>query len=166
MSGLFLLMLACGRNGSDGTPAGTPGSTTLPAESPIARPTQSPTAAPPQRPGADTAPSGNVSGIAEIDAILTPLVAGDARELAGLVRLTETACTTLQGVGLPPPYALAPGSPPDGSLVKAFPLSGCEGEWTYDAEGAFRRLLMNEPHLFAVIALDTPMPVLGSPTSR
>ncbi len=115
------------------------------------------------RPGADTAPQGTQSGDPDIDRIITAVLAGDVDTLVASVELTETACSRLLGVGVPPNCEGAPGSPPDGSLVKVFPMSACEGEWTYDVGDAMERLLSNQPQLFAVIRVDTPIPVQGIP---
>ena len=128
--------------------------------------TQSPaTATPTQvpRPGSSTAPQGTQTGDPGLDAILDAMVRRDAEALASLHVLTETAWTTVTGIGGPPKcWANSKESTdddmPDGTLVRAFPASVCEGEWRTGDEAEVKASLVSEilpsnPKIYAVIRL-------------
>jgi hypothetical protein len=129
------------------------------------------------RPGAALAPSGAISNVPEVDAIIADLLAGDAAAFAAHFALFDTNCTTAQGLGGPPQCSDFPGSPPDGTPVRAFPYGVCEGAWTTDPEGLADALLANQPgmprpdpslpsgsglQLFGVVAFDPPQPLYAN----
>jgi hypothetical protein len=129
------------------------------------------------RPGAALAPTGTVSNIPEVDAIVADLLAGDAAAFSAHFALTDTTCTTAIGLGGPPKCSDFPGSPPDGTPVSAFPYGVCEGAWTTDPEGLANALLANQPgmprpdpllpsgsglRLFGVAAFDPPQPLYAN----
>jgi hypothetical protein len=132
------------------------------AESPTAV-TASPTAA--TAPSTPTPlasmPAGTETGVAEVDEVLAVLLRDDDDAFQDLVQPREVACTTVVGLGGPPKCAGAPGSPPDGIIVSAFPVLHCEGGWLFDAESV--RLGSDDLELHSVYALSLPGPLFDEP---
>ena len=64
------------------------------------------------------------TGIAELDAIIAAVLAGDATAQKNLIGYTEASCSSAEGLGGPP--ACLPGEP-EGTLVEVLPILGSEG---------------------------------------
>ncbi len=156
---LPVLLLACG--GDDDAPSST---ATVVGETPEATVTAAPaTVQPtatvaPQTTATPGVPTGTTTGDAAIDRIIAVMLAGDVDGIASVLAMTETPCTTAQGLGGPPKCAQAPGRPADGSLVRAFPFSTCEGGWTYDLKQHATLLVQNKLSLYGVARFATPQP--------
>jgi hypothetical protein len=193
ISQLAIASVACGGD-SDGEPTPTsillstataagsaePGSTETPPPSPtpeVVTTVQAPLPPTSDRPGAGNAPSGTVSGVSEIDAIIASLQANDAQVFAAYFELLDTHCTTADGLGGPPKCSWFPGSPPDGTAVQAFPYGVCEGSWTTDVEGLAAAIVANQPgaprpdpslpkgasrELFGVVRFDPARPLYAN----
>jgi len=157
-----VLLIACG--GDDDAPSPT---ATLAGEAPRSTVTVAPataTIAPatatvaPQATATPGIPTGTTTGDAAIDRIIAVMLAGDVDGIASVLGTTETACTTVQGVGGPPKCDQAPGRPANGSLVRALPFSTCEGGWTYDLKQHATLLVQNKLSLYGVARFATPQP--------
>lgn len=160
LSLLFRLLAALMLSACGGEPEKAP---TMGPTEPLPTAVPTPPAARTPRPGADSAPQGERTGNAALDAVIAAVSARDASALASLTRLSEMACTTAKGVGLPPSCEAYAGLPPEGTLVQAFPHRACEGEWAYDTLRLWETVLASAPRLFAVLKLDGPVTVEGMP---
>ena len=121
--------VACGDNG---------------APQPTAEPTQT------ILPTATDVPSGALTGIPELDAVLGALFSGDEDAIRSLVRFTPTACEK-QPAGLgSPPQCL--GDEPDGTFVDVYLHGYCEGVYIRpeDMAGRYMSLATLGAALFAV----------------
>src|SRR5687768_10480075 len=159
---LPVFLFACG--GDDDSPSPT---ATVAGETPRATMTVAPataTTAPatatvsPQATATPGVPTGTTTGDAATDRIIAVMLAGDVDGIASVLATTETPCTMMQGVGGPPKCAQAPGSPSNGSPVRAFPFSTCEGGWTYDLKQHATLLVRNKLSLYGVARFATPQP--------
>jgi len=156
-----VLLLACG--GDDDVPSPT---ATVAGETrvtitvaPATATTVPPTATvAPQATATPGVPTGTTTGDAVIDRIIAVMLAGDVDGVASVLATTDTPCTTAQGLGGPPKCAQAPGRPADGSLVRAFPFSTCEGGWSYDLKQHASLLVQNKLSLYGVARFATPQP--------
>jgi len=119
--------------------------------------------APTQQPGDETPPAGTTTGIPAIDAVIEDVLAADSDSLVDRFVYASAACTSAQGLGGPPKCSQAPGSPPDGTTVQAFPVSSCELGWTYDLQPIVSQFVARELELFAVLELDLPGPLFDEP---
>jgi len=90
------------------------------------------------------------SGIAEINAIIAEVSAGDAGALEARFQLQDVACTDAPGPGLPPPCRTAG---PPGTLVPVFPVVACEDGWTAEVAPLVGHLLDVAPVLHSVVRL-------------
>ncbi|MCI0777299.1 MAG: hypothetical protein J4N95_03895 [Chloroflexi bacterium] len=114
--------VACGDNG---------------APQPTAEPTQT------ILPTATDVPSGALTGIPELDAVLGALFSGDEDAIRSLVRFTPTACEK-QPAGLgSPPQCL--GDEPDGTFVDVYLHGYCEGVYIRPEDMAVRYLSLATP---------------------
>jgi hypothetical protein len=94
--------------------------------------------------------------VVEIDGIIAAVLAGDRSQVAPFFAFTETACTTVTGLGGPPKCSNVPGSPPDGTVVSAFPVGVCEGTWLFELDRMLGELLGAQPQLYGVIRIEPP----------
>lgn len=77
-------------------------------------------APPPTRPPSAAPATDNLKPVAEA------FLAGDVDAVRGLLEYTVTPCTTAEGLGGPPKCEAGE---PDGTIVRAFPISGPEGHF-------------------------------------
>jgi hypothetical protein len=121
-----------------GTSTGTASATGEPSES------ETPSA---------TATAGTVTtGDAELDAVISAVLAGDIDSLVARVQFLTLACSTATGVGGPPQCA---DGEAEGTDVQVFPFAACEGEY-YRADGVpalFAREIGDEPRIYAAFEL-------------
>ena len=96
-----------------------------------------------------------------VDAVLEAVLAKDAAALESLFRLTEAACTHAEGSGGPPKCGAYPGPPAEGTVVQAFPMSTCEGEWHADVAPIVQNLLERELGFYGVLELNLDAPLAG-----
>ncbi len=92
--------------------------------------------------GTPAAGGARLSGIADVDAVLAAVAAKDVDALLSRTVLQEMACIDPRTQGLGGPVRCGPGQAV-GTMVKAFPESTCEGEWTLerDLRGMFTQWL-------------------------
>ena len=64
------------------------------------------------------------TGVAELDAIIAAVLAGDTAAQKNLIGYTEAGCSSAEGLGGPPPCL--PGEP-EGTPVEVLPILGAEG---------------------------------------
>ena len=92
------------------------------------------------------------TGIAAIDPILASVLAADVNDVRSRLRYVDVSCTA--GSGTPGPEC--PPGTTVGTLVQAFPLTGCES--TYERKGAIEPVLAgfvtNGLKLFSVYRVD------------
>lgn len=136
-------------------PGPAPTDTPAPPQPTPAVPDPTPTSEPPD--------GGVTTGDPALDAIIRAALDGDAQVLQDFVAMTEAPCTTAQGAGGPPKCSQAPGSPPDGTVVEAFPASSCELGWTADPAPVLTQFATLDMELFAVLELDLGGPLFGEP---
>jgi hypothetical protein len=109
-----------------------------------------------------------VSGVPEIDAIIAAVESGDEAALAPLVSLMETRCTNAPSLGGPPKCSSLPGSPPEGSAVRAIPIVLAEGSWGFEPVEVARLVLNRQPRLYGAARLEPSQPLFrnepGFPT--
>ena len=164
----IILFLVCLANftavacSGDDAPQPTPTvslATRIPFPTSAPAPTATATAVPTPRPGAATAPQGTQTGDAGIDQIIAALLAKDVATLARLYAPFAVPCTNGQGLGGPPKCEHAPGTPPDGTPVRAIAGGNCEGGWGFDPLKMASAITEVSHHLFGVVRLDTPRPL-------
>jgi hypothetical protein len=124
-----------------------------------------PTAVPtvePAHPGAPpTVAGGTETGIAAVDDVIQAVLTADAAGLEALLRFTEAPCTRAAEAGGPPKCFHYRPAPPDDTVVEAFPLSTCQGEWHTDLRPVVEMLLDREAELYGVVELGLEEPILG-----
>ena len=103
-------------------------------------------------------PGGTGTGIAIIDDVIAAVDSGNTTSLAALIRPQRIACTNAQGLGGPPPCGAAPGAPPEGTIVAAFPFNTCEREWQFNLDTFAERWFTLIGDLYAVVRIDTLTP--------
>lgn len=82
------------------------------------------------------------SGIAEVDAVIAEVEAGEVAALGDRVRLYEVGCTRRQGLGGPPKCG---GDDAEGTVYERFPVAGCShGTWAEGAEHAISAALASD----------------------
>lgn len=102
--------------------------------------------------------TGRETGIDAVDDVIAAVASGDAVSLAALIRPQRVPCANVQGLGGPPNCGAAPGAPPEGTVVEAFPFYTCEREWLFDLDTFAERWLTLIGDLYAVVRIDTPTP--------
>ena len=108
-------------------------------------------------------PGGTATGIAIVDDVIAAVAGGNTATLAALIRPQRVPCANVQGLGGPPDCGAAPGAPPEGTIVDAFPFYTCEREWLFDLDTFAERWLTLIGDLYAVVRIDTPTPPEESP---
>lgn len=71
------------------------------------------------------------TGVAELDAIIAAVLAGDTAGQKNLIGYTESACSSAEGLGGPP--VCLPGEP-EGTPVEVLPILGSEGGYIRKAD--------------------------------
>ena len=168
---LVAIVVACG---GDDDPEDAPASTatatvatataTVPAAEPS--PTSAPTEAPaetatPALPETPPPPPSGSTGIDAVDDVMEAVVALDAASLEALLRFTQAECTHSFGAGGPPKCFYYQPAPPEGSIVEAFPLSTCEGEWRTDLAPIVEMLFDRDLSFYGVASLNLDGPLAG-----
>lgn len=137
-----LALVACGEEDPPlATPTPTPTATASATASSTPTPTPEPTAEP-------------VTGIPEVDVVIAAVEAKDLDALLALVEWQETACTTEtgQGAGGPPPCETGQA---DGTVVRVFPIAGCEGYTVRDPGGEMFEFIGEVDALHSVVEAPT-----------
>jgi hypothetical protein len=162
---LAAFLIACsGDSYADGEspPTSTP-SPTSPSTTPETPPRPSPTATAPGPAPSPTPDPGSAyeTGIEAVDAVIEAVLARDAAALQSLLRFSEAACTHQFGGGGPPKCFAYQPAPPEGTVVEAFPLSTCEGEWRTELGPIVEMLLDRELALYGAVELNLDGPLFG-----
>jgi hypothetical protein len=157
---LALATVACSGDSDDaGDGPATPSPTSAPSTpeiSPTVSPTQTP--APTETP---TPLAGEQTGIDAVDEVIEAVETGDAAGLEALLRFTKAPCTSAFGGGGPPKCFYYQPAPVEGTVVEAFPLSTCEGEWRTELAPIVEMLFDRELALYGVVKLNLDGPVAG-----
>lgn len=118
-----------------------------------------PSATPEASPTSAASPGAGRTGIEAVDRVLAVVENGDPVAFEALLRARSIPCSTAAGVGGPPPCSGAPGMPPEGTPVEAFPYDTCEREWQFDLGAFTERILERIDQLYAVVRIESmPLP--------
>ncbi|PKN81388.1 MAG: hypothetical protein CVU47_06985 [Chloroflexi bacterium HGW-Chloroflexi-9] len=135
-----LALVACGED--DPAPATATVTATVSA---TASGTPTPTAEPTAEP---------VTGIPEVDVVIAAVEAKNLDALLALVEWQETACTTVTGQGAGGPPQCEAGQA-DGTVVRVFPIAGCEGYTVRDPGGEMFKFIGEVEALHSVVEAPT-----------
>ena len=158
---VVMLLVSCGGDDAPEPTATASLPTRIPFLTSASIPTATATAVPTPRPGAESAPHGTLTGDGEIDKIIAALMAKDVATLAGLYAPFVVPCTNGQGLGGPPKCEHAPGTPPEGTPVRAIAGGNCEGGWGFDQLEMASAITEVTHDLFGVIRLEIPRALHG-----
>ena len=91
----------------------------------------------------------NLTGIAQVDAVLSAVEAGDSPQIRKLLQFSRIACTTELGDGGPPKCASGES---DGTAVEVFLVRGCSVDWRRESTvaSALSDLAAISPKRYAV----------------